>query len=285
MSIKIIQERLDSYHCASTQEEEQALREITQEIALSALSRSGFFRAAAFHGGTALRIVHTLQRFSEDLDFMLMEPNRSFRWNPYLKNMSAEFEAYGFSIRIEDRSEADETVKKAFLKEDSIGKILLLKFPLRTGRPRQILIKFEVDTNPPMGSCFETKNLDFPFPFPVTVQDLPSLFAGKCGALLCREYLKGRDWFDFVWYAARKPGLNFTLLSNALDQQGPWQGQRPQVTKKWFAGEMKRKIESIRWEEAKRDAERFLKPRELPTLQLWSAAFMLECLQKILETL
>ena len=285
MSIKIIQERLENYHCASTQEEDRALREITQEIALAALSRSDFFKKAIFHGGTALRILHSLQRFSEDIDFMLMEPSASFRWEIYLKNMSAEFEAYGFSIRVEDRSDADETVKKAFLKENSIGKILMLKHPLRTGTSKQIVVKFEIDTNPPKGSRFETKHLDFPFSCPVTVHDLPSLFAGKCSALLCREFLKGRDWFDFVWYAGRKPQLNFKLLSNALDQQGPWKEQHISTDKTWLIREMEKKIASIDWEKARKDVARFVKPRELQTLQLWNREFMMECLQKMAERL
>ncbi len=285
MSVKIIQERLESYPCASIQEEERALREITQEIALAALSRSDFFKIAIFHGGTALRILHSLQRFSEDLAFMLMKPSASFRWESYLKNMSVEFEAYGFSIRVEERSHADETVKKAFLKEDSIGKILTLRYPLLTGRPKQILVKVEIDTNPPLGSGFETRYLDFPFPFPVTIHDLSSLFAGKCSALLCREYIKGRDWYDFVWYAGRKPKLNFELFSNALDQQGPWKGQHIQITKAWFAEEMEKKIGSIPWESAKKDVERFLKAGELQTLQLWNAEFMQDRLQKIVEGL
>lgn len=283
MSIKIIQERIDSYHCTSIQEEEQALREVTQEIALAALSRSDFFKTAAFHGGTALRILYSLQRFSEDLDFMLFQPNHSFRWEVYFKNMSAEFEAYGFSIKVEDRSNSDETVKKAFIKENSIGKILMLKHPLRTGIPRQILVKFEIDTNPPEGSGFETKHLYFPFPFPVTVHDLPSLFSGKLCALLCREYLKGRDWFDFVWYAGRKLRPNFTLLTSALNQQGPWQGQHMSIDKTWLIHEIEKKIISINWDKVRQDVERFVKPRELQTLQLWNKKFMAECLQKIAQ--
>ncbi|MBI2345381.1 MAG: nucleotidyl transferase AbiEii/AbiGii toxin family protein [Deltaproteobacteria bacterium] len=285
MSLKIIQERFDEYHCASRQEEEQALREITQEVALAALSRAGFFKLAGFQGGTALRILYSLQRFSEDLDFLLRVPRSDFGWEPYLKHMIVELSAYGFAVQVADRSKAADPVQKAFLKEQSIGKILRLRYPLTTGRPKQIQIKFELDTNPPQGSRFETKYLDFPFPFPVTVQDLASLFAGKSHALLCREYLKGRDWYDFVWYAGRKPTVNYDFLAAALHQQGPWQGTRPQVTKEWYLDAMRKKIIGTDWNEAKNDVARFLKPNELRTLELWSAEFFLDRLAKIAETL
>src|SRR6267143_879282 len=107
MSLKIIQERLDSYRAASYQNEQQAMREITQEVALMGLSRAGFFQTAAFQGGTCLRVLHSLERFSEDLDFVLRKPNRKFQWNRYLKAMRDEFAFYGYELTVEDRSEAD----------------------------------------------------------------------------------------------------------------------------------------------------------------------------------
>jgi Nucleotidyl transferase AbiEii toxin, Type IV TA system len=82
-------------------------------------------------------------------------------------------------------------------------------------------IKLEVDTNPPAGSGYETKVIRFPEPFSIVTQNLPSLFAGKTHALLCREYTKGRDWFDFVWYMSRNTEINLLNLQNALIQQGP----------------------------------------------------------------
>lgn len=285
MSLAIIQERLDAYRCASRQEEEQALREITQEIALAALSRADFFKVATFQGGTALRVLYSLQRFSEDLDFVLRAPDTDFHWEPYLRNMTIEFETYGLGVELIDRSKTADPVKKAFLKEQSIGKILKLRYPLTTGRPKRIQIKFELDTNPPAGSGVEIRYLDFPFPFPIAVQDVPSLFAGKSHALLCRAYLKGRDWYDFVWYAGRKLGMNYALLAAALDQQGPWQGLRPVVTKAWYLAAMQKKIASTDWSEAKNDVSRFLKPVELRTLELWSTDFFLDRLAKIGETL
>ena len=193
MSVKIIQERFDAYQCGSQQEEENALREISQEIALAALSRVDFFKKAAFQGGTCLRIFYGLERFSEDLDFILKSPNKDFSLEPYIRNMALEFRSYGYRLEVSDRSKPENTVKKCFLKDDSLGKVLNLTHLKGATNVRKIKIKLEVDTNPPAGSGFVNKFLDFPFPFAVTLQDMDSLFAGKSHALLCREYTKRRD--------------------------------------------------------------------------------------------
>ncbi|MCK4994922.1 MAG: nucleotidyl transferase AbiEii/AbiGii toxin family protein, partial [Candidatus Omnitrophica bacterium] len=213
MSIKIIQERFDDYHCSSQQEEENALREITQEVALAALSRGDFFKKAVFQGGTCLRIFYSLERYSEALDFMLKNADKNFSFEPYIKNMAMEFQSYGYHLEVIDRSKSEDIVKKCFLKDDSLGKVLNVTHLKGVTNTRKIKLKLEVDTNPPDGSNFENKFLDFPFPFSVTMQDMPSLFAGKSHALLCREYTKGRDWYDFIWYISRQIKMNWEFLS------------------------------------------------------------------------
>lgn len=285
MSVKIIQEKLDSYRPTNQQEEEFALKEIFQEIALVALARTDFFKYAAFQGGTALRILYSLDRFSEDLDFIASKPSANFEWSGYLKNLELEFQVYGVEIETEDRSKADETVKKAFLKDRSFGKVLVLKHWGRSGRLASIRIKFEVDSNPPSGSRFEIRYLDFPFAAAVTVQDPPSLFAGKSHALLCREYTKGRDWYDFLWYVARKMKVNFEFLSSACDQQGPWKGLKVPVDKEWLLNELTMKVNDLNWDDAKKDVARFLRPQTLPTLELWSRDFFLDRLRKMADYL
>ncbi|MFH1874515.1 MAG: nucleotidyl transferase AbiEii/AbiGii toxin family protein [Pseudomonadota bacterium] len=281
MSVKIIQERFEKYHCLSLQDEERAFKEIAQEVALAGLSRAGFFKFAVFQGGTCLRILYSLERFSEDLDFILKSPDFEFNWEMYLSNLATEFDAYGIELAVQDRSKIEDTVKKVFIKSDSIGKILNLKYPKLTGPLKKAIIKFELDTNPPQGSGFETRYLDFPLPFPVTVQDLPSLFAGKNHALLCREYTKGRDWFDFLWYVARNTPINLEFLANAINQQGPWQGQEIKVDKDWYLNEIQKKIQTTDWQKAKNDVARFLKPKDLSTLELWSTEFFLDRVNKI----
>ena len=285
MSIKIIQERLDSYGCRSQQEEANALREITQEVALAALSRTDFFKKAAFQGGTCLRVFYSLDRFSEDLDFILKKPDMDFQLEPYLKPLAVELHAYGYHLEIVDRSKAGQAVKKCFLKDDSLGKLLFLQHAKGAAGRSKIKIKFEVDANPPAGSDFENKFLDYPFAFAVTAQDLPSLFAGKSHALLCREYGKGRDWYDFIWYVSRKVKINFTFLSNALNQVGPWAGQNVPVDKNWYHKEMKKKILSVAWPEIAAEMSRFLKPEALATLKVWDREFFLDRLGKLVQWL
>lgn len=281
MSVKIIEERLAQYECKSQQEEENALREITQEVALNALYNLNFFKTTIFQGGTCLRIFYSLNRFSEDLDFALIEPNTSFDIGMYLAGLKSEFEAFGYDIEILDRSKLDQSIKKVFIKDNSLGDILNLEYPIQTGKPRSIRIKLEVDTNPPLGAEVENVFHDFPLNFAVAAHTLPSLFAGKSHCLLCRSYTKGRDWYDFLWYTSRKTDINYELLSNALDQTGPWQGKGIAVDTSWYLKEMRKKISSIDWQEAADDVRRFLKPNELKSLELWSEDFFLTHLKKL----
>lgn len=280
MSVRFIEERLRTYNSNSAIEEEQALREITQECVLAALGRTGFFSHGVFQGGTALRILYGLNRFSEDLGFVLNEKNNSFSWDPYLKQIAQELEAFGFDIEIQDRSKLDLAVKKAFIKDDSLGKLIHLQFPKRE-YTKKIKIKLEIDTNPPEGSIDERKILDFPYISSIMCQNLPSLFAGKIHALLCRDYIKGRDWYDFLWYTARNTPINYKLLKNALFQYGPWQDQTLVVNYTWCINELSAKIKTNDWGFAARDVQRFLKPVELASLSLWDTSLFLEQLKKI----
>ena len=281
MSVDIVQERLASYKCASALEEEQALREISQEIILAGLGRTDFFSKAGFQGGTCLRIFHSLNRFSEDLDFALRSSDSSFKLVPYLEQLCDELTAYGYTIEIDDRSKSDQTVQKAFLKDQSLGTLLSLNYPTRSGPMRKLRIKLEVDTNPPAGASYDMPILDYPFPSAVRVFDLPSLFAGKTHALLCRRYLKGRDWYDFVWYTARRTPINHALLSAALDQHGPWKGTHPATDDAWCVAALTTAIEAVDWEQARNDVKRFLKPHELPLLDLWTTKFFMAQCRKL----
>jgi predicted nucleotidyltransferase component of viral defense system len=279
MNTDLIQERLKAYNIQTKQEEDNALKEIMQEIALLSLSRSGFFQHAAFQSGTCLRIFYNLNRFSEDLDFVLKKLDDNFKWTPYLKEIKEEFSAYGFDMDIKDRSENIGVIKKAFIKNNSVGNVLTLKH--QSGIYKSLTIKLEIDTNPPENSTYEVKYLNFPLTFAVSTQDLPSLFASKSHALLCRNYVKGRDWYDFIWYASRKTTINFNLLSRAIDQAGPWAEQNIIIDKTWYFENMKNKIESINWDLAKEDVIRFLKARDQISLEVWSRDFFLNLLNTL----
>ncbi len=283
MDIRIIEDRIRQYNPKSKRDELNAFKEIAQEIALFSLARGDFFKHAAFQGGTCLRIVYGLPRFSEDLDFILNSHNPSFSWQTFLNDIKLEFESFGLTLEVKDRSQADNVVKKAFLKENSFGKVLQLSYARDSSDVQAINIKLEIDTNPPQGSEFESKFVEFPTPFSIVAQTMPTLFAGKLHALLCRQYVKGRDWYDFTWYVTRKTAINYSFLQHALLQQGPWKGQEITINRDWVCKELEKKVQAINWSTASKDVEIFLQPRELQSLGLWNASFFKHFIEKIAD--
>ena len=271
--IEMLQNKLRDYGASNAVEEENAIKEIIQEIALYALWRADFFDVALFQGGTSLRILHALPRFSEDLDFLLRAPDPDFQWGPFLSALVEIFGQFGLKLDAQPKDRMDRAVREAILKDDAIASQLNLSFA-GTGRPRTIKIKLEIDTNPPAGSGEASSFLDFPADYEVRHQDLASNFALKIHALLCRPYLKGRDWFDFSWYVAGRAFPNLELLAAALAQAGPWR-DRPDldVDGAWLVGALNEKISSIDWKAAAADVERFLRPAEAKSLSLWSERF------------
>lgn len=279
LSNNILNQRLKTYSIQSVEDEENALKEILQEVALYALSTTDFFSHALFHGGTALRILYQLPRFSEDLDFVLKTPDPAFDWQRYINAVINAFALYGIEPEVQDRSKADAAVKKLFLKDNSIGKIIHLDFHHHSHR--KLLIKLEIDTNPPAGSNQERRFLDFPIDYAISTQDLSSNFSGKCHALLCRPYVKGRDWFDFSWYISQAITPNLALLENALNQIGPWESRQIQVTKQWLIAALKEKILEINWRQVSMEVRRFLNAEQAKALDLWGSDFFLDKLKKL----
>lgn len=275
----IIHARLQRYNIQTLDDEENALKEILQEIALYALSTTDFFAKALFQGGTSLRILYQLPRFSEDLDFILKHPDSSFGWDVYIEKIIVAFELFGIKPTITDRSNTTKAVRQLFLKDNSVGKVINLQFG--NNPQKKLLIKLEIDTNPPNGSVEEIKYLDFPLDCVIMSQDLPSNFAGKCHALLCRPYVKGRDWFDFSWYVGQGSPVNLQFLSAALNQTGPWAGQNLIITNSWLIEQLTNKIKVIDWNKAKLEVERFINLDYHKTLGLWSKEFFISRLQKL----
>ena len=274
--IELIQKRLDGYQASSPVQEEQATKEIIQEIALYALWRAGFFEVAAFQGGTSLRILHQLPRFSEDLDFMLKQPDPEFDWSGYLSELLSCFEEYGLKSEALPKGRMDLRIKKAVIKDNSMTNQLKLSF-YKGHKDQKINIKLEIDVEPPADSDYEYTYLDFPTDFEVCHQDLSSNFALKIHALLCRRFLKGRDWYDFSWYVRQGVSPNLPHLRNALIQFGPWQGRGDlKVNLPWLQEVLQQKIGEINWHEAAADVERFLPANEQKSLALWSERFFIQ---------
>ncbi len=201
----VLQARVREYAPANAIEQENMLAELMQHYVLASLSRSGLFSTAMFHGGTCLRICHGMNRFSEDLDFLLKQPDGRFAWEPHLHAIATDCEAEGLRIEIQDKNRAAGAVRKAFVKTDSIGSVVTVDLPFERVSSKKVRIRLEIDVNPPRGSSFETSYLSFPTTAPITTQTLSSGFGTKVHALLCRRYVKGRDWYDFLWYVARHP--------------------------------------------------------------------------------
>lgn len=278
--IDLIQERLTAYNPASQLEERHAIKEILQDIALYGLWRAGFFEVAAFQGGTSLRILYGMTRFSEDLDFILKNPDPEFRWSAYLDSMVDQFEEFGLKSQVLDQSRINQREKKALIKDSSICNQLNLSF--FRGDPRQTQkIKLEIDIDPPARSGFEYHYLDFPLDFEVCHQDLSSNFSLKIHALLCRPYLKGRDWYDFSWYIKKGVQPNLAHLQAALFQWGPWADQKIDLNIDWLRHELSQKSADIDWQTATEDVRRFLKPIEQHSLSLWSKKFFTHKIEKL----
>ncbi len=277
----VLKARFEEYAPRNAIEQENMLMETMQHYVLASLSKHGLFSEAIFHGGTCLRIINGMQRFSEDLDFLLQTPDAHFKWKKYVAGVRRDCAGEGIDFEIVDRNAGETAVRKTFLKTDSIGSLLYFRLPFGRHRTRKVRIKLEIDTNPPAGSSIETAYLMFPRPEPVTVQTMESGFALKLHALLCRTYVKGRDWYDFIWYVARGIRPDLPLLANALEQQGPWAGSSPDATPVWVTERLREKISGIDWSQVSDDVQRFLPQAEQEALRNWDRTMFLYYLERM----
>lgn len=220
----IINQMLDKYEIKNTNDEINALKEIIQEIVLSGLSRGRFFDEVAFYGGTALRIFYNLDRFSEDLDFVLLFPNKDFDLGKYFNYIEKELNAYGLNLNISTKQKSlDSNITSAFVKGDTL-ELILKFFPVEQSHNydhilKNIKIKFEVDINPPSGATQQEQYKLLPSPHQIKLYDKESLFAGKIHAILCRNWktrTKGRDLYDYIFFLANNTNVNIELVKNKL---------------------------------------------------------------------
>lgn len=239
-------------------------KELLQHCFLFALSKTDFFSYAAFHGGTCLRIVDRIDRFSEDLDFIAINsdtPAEKFATlldeaTEYLKELNLPLDIKHNNI--------NNNVLKVWLKEGTLVKEFLSNNPKYAIQDGKSKIKIEIDIAPPAGSIFKEVSLKFPEDFKIKIQDHSSSFAGKLHAVLCREffygsnYIKGRDYFDLDWYLTQKIEPNYELLKNALFKAGPYKDQEIDVSKEWLFAALETKLKDIDWKLAKDDMTNFL---------------------------
>ncbi len=227
------------------------VREYLQARVLAAMQQAGAFSVVAFHGGTALRLLYQIPRYSEDLDFALeREPDR-YEFRQYLREVQRQLGAENYSIELRLRD--DRVVNSAFIRFPG----LLHDLGLSAHRDEVMAVKVEVDTNPPAGAGLETTVIRRHVLLHLLHHDRPSLLAGKLHAVLQRDYIKGRDLYDLVWYLANPdwPEPNLPMLNAALDQSG-WRGE-PLRSESWRTAVWHR-LSEIRWQEAVRDVQPFL---------------------------
>ncbi len=273
-----IKQMLQKYPCHTEQDYLNALKEIFQEIALLGLWRAKFYEHAAFYGGSALRILYGLDRFSEDLDFTLLKSNKKFNLAFYNQAIVDELSSYGFEVKIIYKVKNIQTpIESAFIKADTKKQLLEIEMPAdivkKFHRMHTLKIKMEVDTDPPGKFSTEAKTLLQPIPFSVNALALPDLFSGKIHALLCRPWVKrvkGRDWYDFVWYMARKVPVNLIHLKERLVQSDAWPIKR-KLTIEDVRTLLNQKIAETDFNQAKKDVLPFV--RDPASVGLWSRTF------------
>ena len=275
----ILTQMLEQYQTKTLTEKKNAIKEVVQEIALCGLSRADFFKHVAFYGGTALRIFYGLDRFSEYLDFSLISPNPDFDLKPYFKGLETELASVGLKFSIEEKIKSvDSDIKSAFLKGNTKEHIVSI-YGLQdiNINPSEIIkIKFEVDTNPPAFASFENKYRLLPSPYQVKLYDMPSLFAGKVHAVICRTWknrVKGRDLYDYIFYLSHRSKINLPHLKARLVDSGVLKNDDT-FTIETLRTMLNERFEAIDYESAKQDVLPFI--TDANKLDLWSKEFFID---------
>ncbi len=230
------------------------LREYVQAHILYSLQSVRAFERIAFVGGTALRFLYGLARYSEDLDFSL-ENVKGYSFGRLLDRTASDLRNAGFDVTVHPHE--GDSVHSAFVRVPG----LLYEAGLSPHRTEKLSVKVEIDTNLPAGATMQTTLINRHFLVALLHYDIPSLMAGKLHALLSRPYTKGRDIYDLLWYLSRRDVVspNLTLLRNALAQTG-WDG--PEVATGNWREVVAEKIGELDFTRAKDDIAPFLERSE-----------------------
>lgn len=229
------------------------VREFLQITALKILYDKGALNNLIFVGGTALRILYGVRRFSEDLDFSLLQ-KKDYDFLKLNAELVRGFKLYGLSAESDPKDKKEGAVHGTFLKFSG----LLKEAGLSALSGQKLSIKLEIDTNPPRGGRPVSTVVNKTYIINVTHFDLPSAFATKLHACFYRKFTKGRDFYDFIWYMGGKVKPNYVLLNNAIEQT---EGHNPRLNEDNFQGFLLKNIERIDFNQAKKDVERFLEDK------------------------
>ena len=260
-------ELVEGYRTQGDKELSNAQREVMQKVALAGLSRGGFFKHAAFYGGTCLRIFHKLRRYSEDMDFSLIKKDDTIHIENFFQPIVDEFKAIGMPVEIVKKDKKTfGRVESAFLKEDT--ETYDIKFQTR----KTLKVKIELDTDPPLHFSTEQKLLFEPYSFSVNCFVLPDLFAGKMHALVYRAWqrrIKGRDWYDFEWYVRHRVPLDFRHLSERIRE---FNGS--DISKEMFLQQLREKLGNTDINLVKQDVLPYVD--DAHELDIWSNDYFLQ---------
>ncbi len=227
------------------------IREFLQLACLKFIYDKGIFNKIAFTGGTALRLIFGMRRFSEDLDFSLFD-KKGYSFSELNSEILRGFSLNG--IKVESAQKEEKTVHSALFKFSGVLKATGLS-PLDG---QKLSIKLEIDTNPPKGGNLTETLVNKVYVLNLVHFDLPSLFATKLHACFYRKYLKGRDYYDLIWYLSRKVKPNLLLLNNAIAQT---QGENPRLDEAGFKKFLLEHVKKVDLSLAKKDVERFLEDK------------------------
>ena len=255
-------------------EQRNAVHEVMQQITLAGLERGGFFDRAAFYGGTCLRLLHGINRFSEDMDFSLLAPDPGFRFEDYFQSVIDEFKLAGKDVEIKMKHKGmPSSIESAFLKESSEV------FDIGFTTEKRLKVKIEVDIDPPPKFSTEMKVVQLPRNFLVRAYDLPGLYAGKVSAALFRKWknrVKGRDWYDVAWYIQHGIELDLVHLVERAKESEP---DADVSTRDKLIEVFDARIDAIDFENAKEDVRPYVFDQR--ELDIWSARFFKEIIRKI----
>ncbi len=278
---------LSKFEVDSARGRKNAIRQIIQEAALAGLSRTDFFNKAAFYGGTSLRIFHNLGRYSEDLDFCLVNPDSSFNFENYFSSIEKELMSIGYKVTVKMKVKSiDKNVKTAFIVGDA-KELLKLTFGdiarSDASRDELIRVKMDVNTTPKLGVNYELKEGALPSYYTATVYDLSSLFAGKICACLTRGWrhrTKGRDFYDYIFFIDNKIKFNLFALKSML--------VKAEVIKEYYdltleeVKEMlKNRFEIANYELAKTDVYNFTSTTESKVIKSWNKDYFINATERL----
>ena len=238
------------------------VREYLQARTLECLQKNGAFVNWAFVGGTALRFLYSLPRFSEDLDFSITESGMEDNFAEHMKKVKTRFLAEDYEVTI--KAKTAKTVRSAFIKFPG----LLYELDLSPLTSETISIKVEIDSNPPAGAILETSIIRKHCLLNLQHYDKSSLLAGKLHALSSRKYTKGRDVYDLMWYLSDRtwPQPNLLLLNNALEQTA-WEGSK--LTEENWKQQIAVRVSGFDWNKVIADVKPFIeKQSDLQMLTL-----------------